>query len=79
MANRPKRGGRLARRLARDTDLAGRWAAEVSLSLVPYVGPRVVEAIHALEIRSISDRIEDFLEEFAELGARLDQTKVDRK
>jgi hypothetical protein len=79
MTNPAKSGGRLVRRVRRDVDLAGRTAAEVSLSLVPYVGPRVVAAMHALEIRTISDRIEDFVEEFRELGARLDQTKVNRE
>ena len=69
----------MAKRLRRDADLAGRTAVEASLSIVPYVGPRVVAAMHALEIRTISDRIEDFVEEFNELGARLDQSKVDHE
>src|SRR5690348_13366059 len=78
MADAREPRGSLANRTSKAAALTARSAAEIAVASLPIVGAPLAAAVTALEMHALSKRLEMFAAELGELGAGLDEQKVDR-
>jgi len=74
----PLKGPTAGQRLKEDASLTARVGIEVAVASVPLIGGQLATAITALEMHALSKRLEMFVQQLRDLGARIDELKVDR-
>jgi len=79
MARPPAKHRSAGQRLKEGASLTTRVGIEVAVASVPVIGGQLATAMTALEMHAVSKRLEMFVEELRDLGARLDEQKVDRQ
>ena len=78
MNDPPGAGDSLVSRTKEAAGFTVRSAAEIAVASIPVVGAPLAAAVTALEMHVLSKRLGTFVEELRDLGARLDEQKVDR-